>query len=159
MSPSAAPLPPRAHRRQDLQGAVQGLHVAVLQGAADAWHRGLATRGAQAGCRLLAHTAWAMLTPPGAVPREVEGQELAVLGGGVGPGQHQTQPAPAHCSPDWAPEIGKGYFALPPPPPRPPRSPRPYQPLPCRQGLAVPRLTTPQHPPRSEPLSQCPGPS
>lgn len=71
---------PHAHRHQDLQGAVQDFHVAVLQNAADTRHQGLATGGLEAGHWLLSLTAGAMLTPPGVVPGEVECQELAVLG-------------------------------------------------------------------------------
>ena len=72
--------PLHAHCHQDLQGAVQGLHVAMLQGAASAWSQGLAARGPQARHCTLLLTARAKLLPPGAVFGEVEDQELTVLG-------------------------------------------------------------------------------
>lgn len=59
---------------------MQGLSVAMLQGTANTWQQGLAIRGLKASLCLLMQAARAMLTPPGAVPGEVEGQELAVLG-------------------------------------------------------------------------------
>lgn len=68
------------HRHQDLQAAVQGLHVARLQGTASAGHQGLATQRPESswGCSLM-QTARPMFLPPGAVPGEVEGQEPTVL--------------------------------------------------------------------------------
>lgn len=137
---------------------MQGLHIAMLQGAADAWHQGLAVQGTQAGRRLLVHAARAMLMPPGVVPGEAEGQEPAVLGEGwgvgVGPGQHQGQSQ----TPPTAAQMGSLRRArgtlpsrLPCPGPlgssrREQGAPRPSQSFPCREGLPVLAMGPGSHP-------------
>lgn len=127
-----------AHRQEDLQGAVQGLGVAMLQGTADACHQGLAIQGPKASLWLIVQAARAVLTPPGAVRGEVEGQELAVLGRRAGPGEPQGHCPPTHHSPVWAPTRVRGA-------------------LPSSQGRQGPQGLL-SHCPARRPPSACPGP-
>lgn len=85
---------PNTHRQQDLQTTVQGFHIAVRHAAASIYHQGLAMHYPQANCGcLFMKTAWTMLFPPGAMPGEIEGQELTVLGQGTGQVCIRRQPA------------------------------------------------------------------